>query len=85
MLDFTHGDDTAPPTGNDGETAPGEAAGEPSPLSLHDLAVLIRELFGEGSLSWDQLCALADLPDLAPLLSEAVAGAPAARRPLAAE
>jgi len=50
-----------------------------------ELAVLVRELFREGTLTFEQLCALAGLPDLAPLLSDLLAAAPMTRKLMAAE
>lgn len=52
----------------------------PSQPSLHEVASLVRELFSEGTLSWDQLSELARVPELKNLLEDAMAGVPAGRR-----
>jgi hypothetical protein len=44
------------------------------------VAALVRELFSEGTLTWDQLRELARAPELSNLLDEALAGVPAGRR-----
>lgn len=44
------------------------------------MARLVGELFTEGSLSFEQLCSLSNVPELSPLLGDAVAGAAPARR-----
>ncbi len=48
---------------------------------LSEIAALVRELFAEGTLSWDQLSELARAPELQHLLAEVVAAVPAARKP----
>ncbi len=58
---------------------------EPESPTPAELARLVAELFREGTLSFRQLCSLAGLPELMPLLDDALATAPAMRRPLAAE
>lgn len=55
-------------------------AASPQP-HLSETAALIRELFAEGTLSWDQLAELARAPELQPLLADVVAAVPANRRP----
>lgn len=57
----------------------------PQRPTLDELAGLVRELFAEGTLSWDQLWSLACLPDLAPHLAKTLDTAPDLRKPLAAE
>lgn len=54
-------------------------AAPPQP-SLSEVARLVRELFSEGTLSWDQLNELARVPELKALLDEATADVPAGRR-----
>lgn len=56
------------------------AACPPQP-SLPEVAALVRELFAEGTLSWDQLSELARGPELQALLAETVAAVPAIRKP----
>ncbi|MGE5504060.1 MAG: hypothetical protein ACM31L_06510 [Actinomycetota bacterium] len=55
------------------------AAPHPSP-SPAELALLVGELFTEGSLSWDQLRSLVAVPELGPHLQPALAATPAGRR-----
>lgn len=57
------------------------AAGKapPHPTS-GELALLVRELFAEGSLTWDQLQALSRVAELRPMLEPTLAGIPSARR-----
>lgn len=50
-----------------------------------ELAGLVHELFREGTLTFEQLCMMAGIPDLAPLLTDALHAAPAQRKPMAAE
>jgi hypothetical protein len=52
----------------------------PSHPSVAELANLVTELFAEGTLSWEQLRAMGMMPELRPLLAEAIAATPAARR-----
>ena len=44
-----------------------------------EVAALVSELFSEGSLSPEQLCSLAGLPELQPHLRSALAAMPAPR------
>ena len=52
----------------------------PSHPTAGELAELVRELFTEGSLTWDQLQALSRVAELKPMLEPAMAGIPAVRR-----
>lgn len=52
----------------------------PAHPGADELALLVRELFAEGSLSWDQLQALSRVAELKPMLEPALAGIPATRR-----
>lgn len=52
----------------------------PTHPDQRQLAELVRELFAEGTLSWEQLRSLATLPELRLLLEDAMAGVPAGRR-----
>lgn len=52
----------------------------PAHPSARELAALVTELFTEGTLSWEQLQAMSNQPELRHLLDQAVAGAPATRR-----
>lgn len=71
------------------EPAPASAAA-PSPLipapcapaapSMAQVAALVEELFAEGSLSFEQLRSLSGVPELTPLLGDAVAGVSPERR-----
>ena len=45
-----------------------------------ELALLVRELFAEGTLTWDQLLALSRVAELRPMLEPVVGGVPSARR-----
>lgn len=45
-----------------------------------ELALLVRELFSEGSLTWDQLQALSRVAELRPVLEPTLDGVPACRR-----
>lgn len=49
----------------------------PTPAQV---AGLVEELFTEGSLSFEQLCSLSNVPELESLLGATVAGVPQARR-----
>jgi hypothetical protein len=90
-FDFTSSDDPIydpPSVDRESSFHPPRPVGSPDSapaLAGHDLAALVSELFGEGSLSWPQLCALANLPELRRHLAPTVANAPACRKPLAAE
>lgn len=53
------------------------APAHPTPSQV---AELVEELFSEGSLSFEQLCSLSNVPELEPLLGDTVAGVPQARR-----
>lgn len=53
--------------------------------TLGELAALLRELFHEGTLSWEQMSSLANLPELQPLLAGLLSATPPHRRPMAAE
>lgn len=44
------------------------------------VAELVGELFTEGSLSFEQLCSLSNVPELKTLLGETLAGVAPARR-----
>jgi hypothetical protein len=48
--------------------------------TIAELAALVCELFAEGSLSWEQLRSLVEVPELEPHLRSALATVPAARR-----
>lgn len=48
--------------------------------TLGQMADLVGELFTEGSLSFEQLCSLSNVPELEPLLGDTVAGVAPARR-----
>lgn len=52
----------------------------PSHPSVTELADLVTELFAEGTLSWEELRAMGGMPELQPLLDDAIAATPAARR-----
>lgn len=52
----------------------------PSHPTMAELAALVAELFAEGTLSWDQLRALGGVPELRPMLSQAIASVPPTRR-----
>jgi hypothetical protein len=45
-----------------------------------EVAALVSEMFAEGSLSAEQLCSLAGLPEMQPHLPRALASLPAARK-----
>jgi hypothetical protein len=53
--------------------------------TARELAGLLRELFVEGTLSWEQLHTLANLPEFASLLDDLVDHASPLRKPMAAE
>jgi len=50
-----------------------------------ELASLVGELFQEGSLTWEQICSLAELPGFGTRLLDVIALSPATRKPMAAE
>lgn len=52
----------------------------PNHPTIPQLAALVAELFAEGTLSWEQLCALGTQPELTQLLTQAIDEAPATRR-----
>lgn len=52
----------------------------PSHPTIPELAALVAELFAEGTLSWEQLCALSTQPELNRLLAQTIDEAPATRR-----
>ncbi|MCR6630785.1 MAG: hypothetical protein NVV74_12450 [Magnetospirillum sp.] len=54
--------------------------GAPAAPSMAQVARLVEELFAEGSLSFEQLCSLSNVPELKSLLAETVSGAPSRRR-----
>lgn len=70
------------------DTTPGGAAprlhsaGQQAPAhpSSGEIALLVRELFSEGSLTWDQLQALSRVAELRPMLEPALDNVPAYRR-----
>lgn len=80
--------DTLSTTGRAGVTA--KAAVMPSPLipppcapatpSMAQVAILVEELFAEGTLTYDQLRSLSTVPELNALLGDALAGVSAERR-----
>jgi len=51
----------------------------PHPTS-DEIALLVRELFSEGSLTWDQLQALSRVAELRPMLEPTLDNVPAFRR-----
>lgn len=52
----------------------------PTHPTAAQMAELVEELFTEGSLSFEQLCSLSNVPELEPLLEDTVAGVPVSRR-----
>ncbi|MGE4279683.1 MAG: hypothetical protein AB7G62_08865 [Magnetospirillum sp.] len=52
----------------------------PAHPSTGEIALLVRELFSEGSLTWDQLQALSRVAELRPMLEPALDNVPAYRR-----
>lgn len=48
--------------------------------TMAQMAELVEELFTEGSMSFHQLCSLSNVPELEPLLGDAVSGVAPARR-----
>lgn len=54
----------------------------PASPSLAQVAALVEELFAEGTLTYDQLRSLSTVPELNPLLGDALAGVSAERRSL---
>lgn len=52
----------------------------PAHPTAAEMAELVEELFTEGSLSFEQLCSLSNVPELEPLLENTLAGVPASRR-----
>lgn len=52
----------------------------PAHPTLAQVAELVTELFSEGSLTFDQLCSLRNVPELEPLLERTVASVRLARR-----
>jgi|AGTN01.1.fsa_nt_gi hypothetical protein len=52
----------------------------PASPSMVQVAVLVEELFAEGSLSFEQLRSLSGVPELTPLLGDALAGVSPERR-----
>lgn len=88
-FDFTPGwlDPSTPQSGSETEAAPLRAtstntakAKAPAHPSSRELAELVRELFTEGSLTWDQLQSLSHVAELKPMLEPAIAGIPSVRR-----
>lgn len=71
--------DCSPVAATPSPPAPGAAKAPPHPTS-GELALLVRELFAEGSLTWDQLQALSRVAELRPMLEPTLAGVPSARR-----
>lgn len=53
--------------------------------TAQELAGLVHELFTEGSLSWEQLHTLSNLPEFGSMLSGLAEQASPLRRPMAAE
>lgn len=54
----------------------------PASPSMAQVAVLVEELFAEGTLTYDQLRSLSTVPELNALLDDALAGVSAERRSL---
>lgn len=54
----------------------------PAIPTMAQVARLVEELFAEGSLSFEQLRSLSDVPELTLLLGDALAGVSAERRSL---
>lgn len=52
----------------------------PAPPTLDQMADLVGELFTEGSLSFEQLCSLSNVPELSPLLGDTLANVAPSRR-----
>jgi len=52
----------------------------PAQPTTDQIAALVTELFAEGTLSYDQLRSLSKVPELSPLLGDALDGVPAGRR-----
>lgn len=84
-FDFTPGwrDETAELC--DTATSPAlhrQSAGQKAPPhpTSGEIALLVRELFSEGSLSWDQLQALSRVAELRPMLEPTLDNVPAFRR-----
>lgn len=69
---------TAIPSGVIPGAAPPPCA--PPHPTLDQMADLVGELFAEGSLSFEQLCSLSNVPELESLLGDTVAGVVPARR-----
>ena len=59
---------------------PPAAPRAPAHPTVAEMAELVEELFSEGSLSFEQLCSLSNVPELEPLLETTLAGVPASRR-----
>ncbi|WP_291717931.1 hypothetical protein [Magnetospirillum sp. 64-120] len=84
-FDFTPGwyDETVEMAGT--ATAPAlhvqpAAQRAPSHPTSGEIALLVRELFSEGSLTWDQLQALSRVAELKPVLEPTLDNVPAFRR-----
>lgn len=73
------------PVQNAGRGRPLTAPCAPTQPTAAQMAELVEELFNEGSLSFEQLCSLSNVPELEPLLERTVAGVPASRRAVAAK
>lgn len=54
--------------------------GAPAQPTMAQVAVLVGELFTEGSLSFEQLCSLSNVPELEALLGDTIAGVVPTRR-----
>jgi hypothetical protein len=52
----------------------------PAPPTINEMAVLVGELFTEGSLSFEQLCSLSHAPELKHLLGDTMAKVAPSRR-----